>query len=90
MLKTTRLAAAAALIAALLPFSAEAFPVATAPVAAPEAGLTLVAGGCGPGFHRGPFLGCRPNGFRRPFVRPLLRRPICRTVLLPIPHRVCR
>lgn len=91
MLKTTRLAAAAALMIAALPFSAEAFPVATAPVAAPEAGVTLVAGGCGPGFHRGPLLGCRPNRFiRRPFVRPLVRRPICRTVLLPVPHRVCR
>ncbi len=20
------------------------------------------AGGCGPGFHRGPYAGCRPNG----------------------------
>ncbi|RYB02444.1 GCG_CRPN prefix-to-repeats domain-containing protein [Lichenibacterium ramalinae] len=94
MLKTIRLAAAAAVIIAALPLSAEAFPVATAPVAGPDAGVTLVAGGCGPGFHRGPLLGCRPNGFRRPFVRPLVRpfvrRPFCRTVLLPLPHRVCR
>lgn len=90
MLKTTRLAAAAAVIIATLPFSAEAFPIVTGPVAGAEAGVTLVAGGCGPGFHRGPMLGCRPNGFRRPFVRPLIRRPICRTVLLPLPHRICR
>ena len=92
MNKTTTLAAAAAFIIAALPLSAEAFPVATAPVASAEAGVTLVAGGCGVGFHRGPFLGCRPNGFiARPFVRPLVRRPLfCRTVLLPLPHRVCR
>ncbi len=24
--------------------------------------VTTVAGGCGPGFHRGPYGGCRPNG----------------------------
>jgi hypothetical protein len=89
MHKTFKFAAAAALALAAMPMSAEAFPVATAPVAH-DAGVTLVAGGCGPGFHRGPMLGCRPNGFRRPFVRPLLRRPLCRTVLLPLPHRVCR
>ncbi len=54
-------AAAAAVLIAALPFSAEAFPIATAPAAQADAGLTLVAGGCGPGFHRGPLLGCRPN-----------------------------
>jgi hypothetical protein len=85
MRKTIKLAVAAAFITAALPLSAEAFPVASAPAASNDAGVTLVAGGCGPGFHRGPLLGCRPN---RPFVRPM--RPICRTVLLPLPHRVCR
>lgn len=24
--------------------------------------VVLVAGGCGPGFHRGPYGACRPNG----------------------------
>jgi hypothetical protein len=24
--------------------------------------ITLTAGGCGIGFHRGPYGGCRPNG----------------------------
>jgi hypothetical protein len=84
MLKTIKLAVAAAFVTAALPLSAQAFPVATAPVASADAGVTLVAGGCGPGFHRGPFLGCRPN---RPFVRPF---PVCRRVLFPVPHRVCR
>lgn len=86
MSKIARLAAVAALISALS-LSAQAMPVAPAPAASAEAGLTFVAGGCGPGFHRGPFMGCRPNGF----MRPMMRRPaFCRTVLLPLPHRVCR
>ncbi len=90
MRKTIKLAVAAAFITAALPLTAEAFPIANAPAATPDAGVTLVAGGCGPGFHRGPFLGCRPNRFiARPFVRRVYR-PICRTVLLPLPHRVCR
>ncbi|RYC31625.1 hypothetical protein D3273_12135 [Lichenibacterium minor] len=90
MSKTIKLAAAAAALFAALPLGAEAMPI--APAASADAGMTLVAGGCGPGFHRGPFLGCRPNRFvGRPFVRPFVRRPvICRTVLLPLPHRVCR
>ena len=89
MSKTIKLAAAAAALFAALPLSAEAMPI--APAGAADAGVTLVAGGCGPGFHRGPFLGCRPNrGFVRPFG-PIVRRPaFCRTVLLPLPHRVCR
>lgn len=37
--------------------------------AAPQ--ITLVAGGCGLGYHRGPFGGCRPNGF---FGGPAFRR----------------
>ena len=86
MIKFVKLAAAAALMIAAVPLSAEAFPIATAPAA--SAGVTLVAGGCGPAFHRGPFGGCRPNGV---IVAPMVRRPlICRTVLLPLPHRVCR
>ena len=84
MSKTIGLAAMAALISAL-PLSAQAMPV--APVASADAGVTLVAGGCGPGFHRGPLMGCRPNGFGRPLVR---RPVVCRTVLLPLPRRVCR
>jgi len=29
-----------------------------------QASLTIpVAGGCGPGFHRGPYGGCRRNGY---------------------------
>ncbi len=81
-------AAAAAVLIAALPFSAEAFPITTAPAAQADAGITLVSGGCGPGFHRGPLLGCRPN--RVVLLGPVVRRPFCRMVLLPLPHRVCR
>ena len=90
MSKIIKLAAAAVALFAALPLSAEAMPIAPAGVA--DAGVTLVAGGCGPGFHRGPLLGCRPNRFfGRPFLGPVLRRrAICRVVLLPLPHRVCR
>jgi hypothetical protein len=42
-----------------------AIPAAAMPVApltdVPSA-ITLTAGGCGIGFHRGPYGGCRPNG----------------------------
>lgn len=57
---------------------AEAMPAApVAQQAAPE--VTLVAGGCGIGFHRGPYGGCRPNyyrpayGYYRPYYRPYAR-----------------
>ncbi|PSC04262.1 hypothetical protein SLNSH_14830 [Alsobacter soli] len=68
------LAATFSLFAAA-PFAAQAMPIQTNP--APDSGVTLVAGGCGPGFHRGPWGGCRPNrrvwgpgpGFHRCVVR---------------------
>ena len=90
MTQSIKLAVAAAALFAALPMSAEAMPI--APAASADAGVMLVAGGCGPGFHRGPFLGCRPNRFfGRPLLGPVVRRPVvCRTVLLPLPHRVCR
>ena len=40
-----------------------------------DSGITLVAGGCGPGFHRGPYGGCRPNGYGPRFGRPFYGRP---------------
>lgn len=33
--------------------------------------VTTVAGGCGPGWHRGPYGGCRPGGY---YGRPVYRR----------------
>jgi hypothetical protein len=56
------------LIASALPFfglagavSAEAMPFPPLADQTPSA-ITLTAGGCGLGFHRGPYGGCRPNG----------------------------
>src|SRR5689334_2042908 len=38
--------------------------------------IALTAGGCGPGFHRGPYGGCQPNGYGRPvYGRPVYGRP---------------
>jgi hypothetical protein len=51
--------AAAALLGALT-IGASAMPL--APIApATEANIIRVAGGCGPGFHRGPYGGCLRN-----------------------------
>ena len=83
MLRFTRYPAVVAiLLAASIP--AGAMPVQTT-LQPGRANLTLVAGGCGPAFHRGPLGGCRPNT-----AVVVARRPICRMVLLPLPHRVCR
>src|SRR5258707_9328747 len=40
--------------------AAEAMPL--SPDQAPGGMIIKVAGGCGLGFHRGPYGGCRPNG----------------------------
>ena len=53
------------LIASVAFLGLAAVPAAAMPVApltdAPSA-ITLTAGGCGIGLHRGPYGGCRPNG----------------------------
>jgi hypothetical protein len=91
---TTRfhLAAAAALVAGGLGMAsaANAAPIGAGLAGAAGDGLiTHVAQGCGPGFHRGPYGGCRPfrGGFygaprfeRRCWVRPTPFGP----------RRVCR
>jgi hypothetical protein len=41
---------------------AKAMPFPSLADQAPSA-ITLTAGGCGIGFHRGPYGGCRPNGY---------------------------
>ena len=42
--------------------AAQAMPL--APLEQAQASLTIpVAGGCGPGFHRGPYGDCRRNGY---------------------------
>ena len=49
--------------------------------------VTLVAEGCGPGFHRGPYGGCRPfgGGFRPHFERQCFVRQTPYG-----PRRICR
>ena len=51
---------AAAFVSAAMIAGANAMPL--APLApAPNADVIEVAGGCGPGWHRGPYGGCRRN-----------------------------
>ena len=72
-----------ALVAGTALFATQAFAAPIAPFEHGDGQLVLVAGGCGPGWHRGPYGGCRPN-----FVAPRrcgwMRGPWGR------PHRVCR
>ena len=48
-----------ALATIMVAFDANAFSI--SPVPNQSSNVTLVAGGCGLGFHRGPYGGCRPN-----------------------------
>jgi len=60
MMKVISTVAAAGFMLAGMTFAADAMPA--APVAPQQnPGLTLIAGGCGPGWHRGPYGGCRRN-----------------------------
>ncbi len=53
---------AAAFLASLIAGSSFANAMPLAPTGAATRGDVIqVAGGCGPGFHRGPYGGCRPN-----------------------------
>ena len=64
MLRKLSLAAAVAPFSGLAIANASAMPLAPATQDAEQAtvpGVILVAGGCGIGFHRGPWGGCRPN-----------------------------
>ena len=61
MSKTFNLTLACAVLGSLACFGAQALPISPlgSQVAAPD--VTLVEGGCGPGFHRNEFGRCRPN-----------------------------
>ncbi|WP_423136036.1 GCG_CRPN prefix-to-repeats domain-containing protein [Methylocella tundrae] len=53
----------------LTSFEAQALPSAPSPLP-PSSETILIRGGCGLGWHRGPWGGCRPNGYwRRPGPR---------------------
>jgi len=87
MLKTlSTLVAAGAFVALLVP-AAQAFT--PAPLST-STDVIQVAGGCGPGFHRGPYGGCRRNlGVARVVGGPVV---VCRTVWVAGygRRRVCR
>lgn len=60
MLKVIPTLAAASFMLVGIAVDAQAMPA--APVTTDQTpGVTLVAGGCGPGWHRGPYGGCRRN-----------------------------
>jgi hypothetical protein len=68
MLKRLSVAAGAAAFLAIASAGASAMPIGSTPQASTGASeqtsnpdLILVADGCGIGFHRGPWGGCRPN-----------------------------
>ena len=92
--KILTVAALASGLAGLVP-SAEAMPLASGATSAPE--ITLVAGGCGPGYARGPYGGCRPF-VGRPYygapryAAPRFYEPTCfvRRDRFGRPVRVCR
>lgn len=56
----------AALATLMIAFDANAFSI--SPIPKQSSSVTLVAGGCGLGYHRGPYGGCRPNGVGYPAV----------------------
>ena len=69
------------LAAALLAGNAVAMPL--APPATVPADVIEVAGGCGPGWHRGPYGGCRRN-----YAQPWLHA--CPRGWYPGPYGRCR
>lgn len=61
MKKTVVLGAALGLMITFASFDSQAFPTFAGSKLSQLSDVTTVAGGCGPGFHRGPWGGCRPN-----------------------------
>jgi hypothetical protein len=72
-MRKTLIASAFALMGLSAVAPSQAMPFAAADKA-PSA-IILTAGGCGPGFHRGPYGGCRPNGgaYVHPYAHPYAR-----------------
>jgi hypothetical protein len=56
-------AAAAAMLVSVVSFNAQALPISPSQSGQGAPIVTLVAQGCGPGFHRNAFEACRPNGY---------------------------
>lgn len=87
---------AATLLAASLAGFGAANAMPAASISSVGADVIQVAGGCGPGFHRGPYGGCVRNRgvvVRRPMVAPgvvVVRPRAVRKCRYWGPNRVCR
>jgi len=62
MLKNLALMLACIALGSIYSFNVQAFPLSAVPAQATGSDITLVAGGCGLGFHRGPYGYCVRNG----------------------------
>jgi hypothetical protein len=69
MMRNQFVAAALAVSAVMAGAAAQAFPLPAQP-SATDVNVVRVAAGCGPGWHRGPWTGCRPNyyGYYRSYA----------------------
>ena len=75
--------AVTAVLGSFLSLSAEAVPI--APLDSElNSDVSLVAGGCGAGFHPGPYGHCRPNAV---VVAPAVVAPVGPVVV--VPGRIC-
>ena len=61
MRKELAFLASIAALFTFIAFSAQAMPTASLKGASNSGHVIKVAGGCGPGWHRGPYGHCRPN-----------------------------
>jgi hypothetical protein len=57
-----------ALLGLAFSIHAQALPLPSVPAQSVASDIVLVAGGCGIGFHRGPYGGCLRNGVYAPIV----------------------
>ena len=62
MSKRLTLALISGVLGTIISVGAQATPLAPAPAPKTQPDITLVAGGCGVGFHRGPYGYCVRNG----------------------------
>lgn len=91
MAKRIALILACSVVSSIFSFNVQALPISFAPPQAPGSNVILAAGGCGIGFHRGPYGGCLRNGvygpvvvapYGAPVVAPyappvVVQRPVC-------------
>jgi hypothetical protein len=86
MSKTFNLSFACAVLGSVVSFNAQALPI-SALDSRPASEVTLVAGGCGIGFHRGPYGGCRANAGAVVVTPGVVVAPVAPVVV--VPGRAC-